>query len=389
MATIRKRGRSYQIDYTDPTGKRVRQSFKKRKEAEQELAKRVSLIAENPRRYLEIAKVSRTTFDELLEKYQENFKHQRAYGTSKKYALKAEFSGQLLGNITYLQLETYRNRLRTIPTAQRKVRKAATVNRIMACLRHMFAKAVEWEMIERNPFDRGRSLQLKENNRRLRFLTEEEISRLLAECPDPNQRRKRDGQLIQSVQAAHLRDFVVIAINTGMRKGEILGLKWSQLKNGFIYLQKTKTDEARQIPINDDLAACFKDIKNRQGLGSHHVLPDSTGGHVADIKTSFKSALKRAGITDFRPHDLRHTFASHYMMRGGTLTALKDILGHRDIKMAMRYAHLSKEFAKEEIQIMNGLTSCQNKKAISAETAFASQGHCHKSGTSLTLATAP
>ena len=160
MATIRKRagkkGVSWQIDYFDPNGKRVRQSFKKRKEAEQELGKRVSLIAENPKRYLEIAKASTTTFDELVEKYVENFKHQRAYHTSKKYAigaLKRVFSQQLLGNITYLQLETYRNRVRTTLTRHGNFPKEATVNRRMSCLRHMFAKAVEWQMLDQNPFE--------------------------------------------------------------------------------------------------------------------------------------------------------------------------------------------------------------------------------------------
>ena len=87
------------------------------------------------------------------------------------------------------------------------------------------------------------------------------------------------------------------------------------------------------------------------------MFPDDYGGHIRDIKTAFKSALERAGIVDFRPHDLRHTFASHYIMRGGSLKALQEILGQKDIKMTMRYAHLSNDFAKEEIQVMNGLTS--------------------------------
>jgi hypothetical protein len=65
----------------------------------------------------------------------------------------------------------------------------------------------------------------------------------------------------------------------------------------------------------------------------------------------------RAGINDFRPHDLRHTFVSHYLMRGGSLKGLKEILDHKEIKMTMRYAHLSREFVKEGIQILNGLTT--------------------------------
>ena len=177
-------------------------------------------------------------------------------------------------------------------------------------------------------------------------------------------------------------------INTGMRKGEILSLKWGQVRNGFIYLDKTKTDEARQIPINDDLDECFRGIRKRQQLTSQYVFSDGNGGYIQDIKTAFKSALDRAGIIDFRPHDLRHTFASHYLMRGGSLKALKEILGHADIKMTMRYAHLSKEFAREEIQLMNGLTS-QNKKASESSNASHDSQLCHKTVTSSDPVTVP
>jgi integrase len=163
--------------------------------------------------------------------------------------------------------------------------------------------------------------------------------------------------IIKGSQAPYLKDFIIVAVNTGMRKGEILSLKWTQIRNGFIYLEKTKTDESRQVPINRDLEECLARIRKRQHLTSPYVFSDEHGGFIRDIKTAFKSALKRAGISDFRPHDLRHTFASHYLMRGGSLKGLKEILGHKDIKMTMRYAHLSKEFVKEEIQILNGLTT--------------------------------
>jgi integrase len=361
VAKVRKRGKSYMLDYVDPHGKRVRIAFRKKKDAEAELGKRVSLIVENPKRYLEISKACIVTFDELTEKYEENFKHQRSFATSKKHSierLKKEFSGRLLGSISYLHLESFRNQVRNTLTQHRTIRKEATVNRLMACLRHMLTKAVEWEMLDRNPFDKGRSLQFKENNKRLRYLTEEELKRLLVECPNPSEPKiKREMGVIKGTQAPYLRDFVMIAVNTGMRKGEILSLKWSQIRNGFIYLDKTKTDEARQIPINHDLEQCLKSIRVRQQLTSQHVFSNGQGGFIRDVRTAFKSALRRAGITDFHPHDLRHTFASHYLMRGGSLKGLKEILGHKDIKMTMRYAHLSKEFIKEEIQILNGLTT--------------------------------
>lgn len=291
MAKVRKRGNTYQIDCFDPTGKRVRQSFKKKKEA----------------------KAATTTFDELLEQYKENFKHQRSFHRSKRFMLddlEETFRGRVLSSISYLNLETYRNRLRETFTRYRRLRADASVNRVMACLRHMFSKAVEWGMSDRNPFDRGRSLQLRENNRRLRYLSEEEITRLLDECATAKPRREK-GRFIQGPQAVHLRDFVVIAINSGMRNGETLSLKWNQIRGEFIYLEETKTDQARQIPLNEDIEECLKGIRKRQGLRYEYVLADEKGRPLKDIKTAFAEACRRAGIRDLRPHDLRHTFASH------------------------------------------------------------------------------
>ena len=215
MATVRKRGKGYQIDYFDPYGKRIRKSFKKKKDAEAELGKRVSLIAEG--RYLDVKKDCKTTLNELTSKYTENYPHP----TKKHYCDNFhEFFGKdtLLAKIRYVGLETYRNHLRRKLTKNGTVRKDSTVNREMSCLHHIFTKAVEWELIEQNPFIKGKSLILKENNQRLRFLSEDEIPQLLDACP------------------GYLHNIVECALNTGMRKGEILNLKWDQIRNGFIYL---------------------------------------------------------------------------------------------------------------------------------------------------------
>jgi integrase len=223
------------------------------------------------------------------------------------------------------------------------------------------ARAVIWGMLKENPFKKGDPLQVKEDNKRDRYLSEEEILTLLAECPVQEAPRQK-GRLIQGSQAIHLRDFVIISINTGMQKSEVLSLKWDQIRRGLIYLPKIKSRPARKIPVNDDLAAHFKLIKKKQPVGSKCVISDSRGRPIKDIKTAFASALKRAGIQDCRPHDLRHTFASHYVMRGGTLAALAKILGHTKISTTMRYAHLSKDFARKEMEQLNGLTSGKKKE---------------------------
>jgi integrase len=261
-----------------------------------------------------------------------------------------------LANIRYVELETYRNHLRQKPITYKKgqkeiikgLRTDAAVNREMSCLHHIFTKAVEWEMIEQSPFDRGKSLMIKENNQRLRFLNEDEIQELLDACPD------------------YLRRIVRYAILTGMRRGEILSLKWDQVRNGFIYLQKTKTSEPRQIPIGDDLDRLFKEIRRDQHLTSEFVFT-YMDEPVQETKRSFKTALKRAGIQDFKFHDLRHTFASQLLLHGGSLKDVQELLGHKTMTMTLSYAHLTQEHKRKAVNLLNGLT--------------AQNGNCHKSVT--------
>lgn len=355
MAKIRKRGDSYQIDYFDPNGKRVRSSFKRRKDAEAELGKRVSLIAE--RRYLDIKKDCVTMLGELLEKYRENYQHQAAFHRGKVFYLenfRDYFGpGTLLEKIRYVDLETYRNHLRTKATKNGKPRQPSSINQEMSCLHHLFDKAVEWEMMERNPFDKGKPLWLKLNNKRKRYLSQEEIDRLLGSCG-------RD----------HTRDIVETALNTGMRRKEILTLESNQIKDGLIYLSKTKTNEAREIPINDDLADLFKRLKRKKIQNIDYIFCDKNGHPYHDIDGSFKTALKKARIKDFRFHDLRHTFASHFVMRGGSLKELQELLGHKDTKMTMRYAHLSQEHKAKAINRLKGLTRNCHKTVTSHRQAI-------------------
>ena len=348
MGQIRKRGNTWQIDYFDPNGKRVRQSFKKKKDAEAELGKRVSLIAEG--RYLDVKRDYKSTMGELLTKYEENYKHQASWEKYKKFCLDSfrTYFGEntRLSNIRYMDLETFRNQLRVRPTKDGGARMCATVNREMACLHHIFAKAVEWEMIECSPFDKGRTLIAKENNKRTRYLTDDEVERLITEC----------------AKKPHLYRIVMCALNTGMRRGEILTLRWDQIRNGFIYLQKTKTNEAREIPVNDTLANLFKQIRAEQGLTSKCVFTYQAGkkspvSTIQRVDRAFKAALKNAGITNFKFHDLRHTFASHLMMRGASLQDVQEILGHKTMTMTLRYAHLSQEHKKKAVNLLNGLTA--------------------------------
>ena len=261
MAKIRKRGKSYQIDYFDPTGKRIRKSFKKKKDAEAELGKLVSLIAEGC--YLDVKKEYTTTLKELVDKYTENFKHQDSFKTGKEH-----------------YLETYRNHLKQKITKNKTIRSDASVNREMSCLHHIFTKAVEWEMIDRSPFDKGKSLILKENNKRLRFLSKDEIKNLLDNC------------------SPYLHKIVNCALNTGMRRVEILNLKWNQVRDGFIYLKETKTNEPRQIPINETLEDMFKQIKSEQNPKGNKVI--GLDGNPVKLNSEYVFTIKDKPIKEVK-----------------------------------------------------------------------------------------
>ncbi len=370
MATIRKRGKTYQIDYFDPGGKRIRKSFTLKKDAEAELGKRVSLKAEN--RYLDVKKECVTTFGELIKKYKENFESQRSFKSWKTLCLKnfEEYFGAdtVIDNIRYVHLESYRNHLRLKLTRKKTIRTDASVNREISCLHHLLSKGAEWELLEQNPFKRGKSLLTKENNKRLRFLSQEELQKLLGVAPK------------------HLREVIICAVNTGMRRGELLSLKWEQVRNGFIYLQNTKTDEPRQIPINDTLAELFEEIKKRHP-GARYVFTYQNGkkeevkevGNLKllkfndepmfETKHSFETAVKKAGIEHCRFHDLRHTFASHLLMNGASLKDVQELLGHKTLDMTLRYAHLSGEHKKNAVNLLNGLVTSKNEHVT----------NCHKS----------
>jgi integrase len=351
MAKVKKRGNRWQIDYADPSGKRVRQSFAGKREAEAELAKRVSLIAE--KRYLDVKKEYVTTLKVLTGKYLENFT-----GSIKEHYCE-NFKGYfgectLIANIRYVNLETYRNHLKRKPTKHGHLRKDSSINREMSCLHHLFQKAVEWELIEQSPFGRGKSLILKENNKRLRFLNESEIQ-----------------EILQFAQP-YLKNIIICAVNTGMRKGEILNLKWDQVRNGFIYLQKTKTKESRQIPINKDLESLFNQIRPQapganvfdlsgkpleQPCAPSEYVFTYRGKLIKNVKKAFQRAVDKAGIQDFKFHDLRHTFASQLIMKGGSIKDAQELLGHKTMAMTLRYAHLSQEHKKIAVNLLNGLTT--------------------------------
>jgi integrase len=301
-------------------------------------------------------RIGNHTFNDLAKKYLTWAQHQKAISSKEGFvkALVARFGNLPLRHFSTLLVEEYQTQrlisgdkptTGDIPSPPNL---PATVNRHTATLAHMIRKAVDWEMVGEDTLRRVRKVkQLPENNRRLRFLSGEEARALVDVC-GKDHRGSPLGDL-------HLQRIVVCALSTGMRKGEILSLEWDRhidLRHGFILLDKTKNGERRQIPISPLLRESLKGIVRRVDVP--YVFHDSKGRRYKDVKTGFASACERSGLTDFRFHDLRHTFASLLVMGGVDLATVKDLLGHKEFKMTLRYAHLAPAHKVAALGILDG-----------------------------------
>jgi integrase len=230
-------------------------------------------------------------------------------------------------------------------------------------MHHMMAKASGiWSKetgIDRNPAD---LVEVKRpDDQRERYLTADEIATLKV-ILDEKMYRKAGKGVNQTF--FRLRLIVLTALTTGMRIAEIFALRWSDLLNReelIVVRAKLKGGKVRYVPMPKELGAEFR--RYPAILGEERIFPPEPGAkrERQRVDKSFETIMDLAGITDFRFHDLRHTFASWYMMNGGDLYELAKILGHANIKMTERYAKLAKSHiaktggtAREMWKLMEG-----------------------------------
>lgn len=182
------------------------------------------------------------------------------------------------------------------------------------------------------------------------MLTHEESERLMAAATEP--------------KAPHLVNFIRLALYTGCRRGELLGLEWLRvdLDQGLLYLQgdHTKSGKRRSIPLNDEAKLALTNqmaFRIKHCPSSPWVFSHLDGRRIQDIKRSFGTACAKAGLTDFRIHDLRHTCAAWLVTSGVRLEVVRDLLGHSTIAMTERYAHLAPERVREAVTLLSGKLS--------------------------------
>ncbi len=322
------KGGNWYIDYY-VDGRRKREMIGPSKVlAEKVLAKRKVEIAEN--KFLDIRKESKIKFEVFADEYLElhckpNNKGWERADAPNLEALKKFFAGKYLYEITPQDIERFRTE------RLEKVQKS-TVNRIVNCLSSLFNRAIEWGKATSNPAAKVKLFKV--SNKRVRYLEKEEIEKLLSHCCE------------------HLKPIVVVALNTGMRKSEILGLKWRDIdiKRSIIHLLETKNGEKREVPMNTIVQKTIIGVfKNPE---SQYIFCNKHGQPYGSIKKSFSTACEKAGIINFRFHDLRHTFASQLVMSGVDLNTVRELLGHKSLAMTLRYSHLSPDHKKRAVDIL-------------------------------------
>ncbi len=308
-----------------------------RRVAEAILAKIRVKMAEG--RYYDTLQDQDRTFADMMTRYLTERSAQKAPKSYQRdqQALKhllPVFGEKLLGEVTPKLLAAYKAQRRTEEAAP------ATTNKELQVVRHAFNLAErEWEWCRENPM---RKISLESVDNQIdRWLTEEEEGRLLAVAP------------------AWLRPLIVFALHTGMRQGEILSVQWHDVDftRRTLVVMKSKNRERRTLPLNHTVVALLAEKHAAGGSDTGLVFTTSTGTGLKAryVVRAFSKARDRAGLPEFRFHDLRHTFATRLAQRGVDLYKVQRLLGHKTGVMTQRYAHHSPESLRDGVHVLDPL----------------------------------
>ena len=358
---VRKLGENkYQVDFRY-RGKRYVRIVRapNKKQAEAVVAK--YKLSEAQGQYLEVPDKSGLLLSKLAEEYMEYYgkvsKKKSSYKrdiTSLKHILPA-IGRFYVDDVSYETVLKYKA-MRVQQVSKRgRTTAPATINRELALLKSIFYYGIKVNKARINPV-RGVGL-LAENNQRIRYLTLEERVALHQNA------------------APHLQSMMLIAENAGLRLSEILYLKkrkfpWKEYvkhlpgkeygeipdsyldwENLTIAVEQSKSGKTRRVPMNRTLTDCLRSYM--VGSGSVFVFSQADGRPYRNIRTAFTNAVERAGLADFTFHDLRHDFASQLTMKGVSQFALMELLGHTSTTMSNRYAHLSPEYKRHAVELLD------------------------------------
>lgn len=359
MASIQKRENSkgvtsYRVEVRLKGCPPQRATFARLTDAKKWAASTESAIREN--RYFKTAEARRHTFDDLVKRYisevlSKKPEKARKLQTTQMNWWHSQLGHHTLADVSPALITECREKLSSEKISKGKHRSPATINRYLAALSHAFTVATnEWGWVDDSPMKKVK--KLKEPSGRTRFLSQDEtingnqiqgeLTRFLNAC--------------KHSQNQYLYIIVVLALSTGMRRGEIMSLKWSDvdLNRNRLTLYKTKNEEIRAIPLTGLARELIAEHSKVRAIDTDLLFPSETKRiKPQNIDKVWISALHKAGIDNFKFHDLRHSAASYLAMNGASLAEIAEILGHKTLQMVKRYAHLSESHTANVIAKMN------------------------------------
>jgi integrase len=320
-------GRVWWIEYYDHEKRLRRERIGPNKQAAEQRLREV-LSARTEGRYIKKPKELVTTFADLAKRYHEWARvNNKSYAVNKHHYINQVtrfFGPKKLAEISPWLVERWK-------VDRSKETGFTEVDRELACLKHMFTKGIEWGMMKENP---AKPVKLfRKTRQRDRFLSHEEIARFLAHIPP------------------HQQAMVRFALLTGLRKANVLNLKWGQidLVHATLHIPANEAKGGRdmRLPLSREAVALLAGLPRHPE--SEYVFCKGNGQPYRDIYSGFRLAVKKAGLEDVTIHTLRHTVGSHLVMNGVDLATVKELLGHRDIRTTLRYAHLAQDHKRNAI----------------------------------------
>ncbi len=272
------------------------------------------------------------------------------------------FGNKLLTEITPVLIEQWRTQ------RLKNGRCIETANRDIATFKAALSKAVLWDFIDTHPLAKLKLLK-SDSKAKIRFLSADEEQRLRIALKDRDEKIKQDRasgnqwrlargyellpDLSQHTFADHLRPMVLLSLNTGLRQGETFSLKWENINLDQAILTVegvyAKSNKTLHVPLNTEALQVLKKWRE-QTHSTQYVFSNKDDKPFDNVKKAWASILKSANIEQFRWHDMRHHFASKLVMAGVNLNIVRELLGHSDIKMTLRYAHLAPEHKANAVE---------------------------------------
>ena len=315
------------------------------------------------RRIAEQAK-SHTLDGFLIHQYEPWVTSQRKSGAATVKRIRSNFAHLMqrpLVDINLWVIEKWRSE------ALKRGKAKTTINRDITTLKACLSKAVEWELLDANPLQKLKPIRTDALTR-ARYLTAKEESALrnaLGEREERLRKNRANGNawrrarhqavlpdLSTAAFADYLQPMVLLSLNTGLRRGEVLQLRWADVdllqRELIVRGDNAKSGKTRHIPLNNEALTTLQQWRS-DSRSTAWVFAGNDGERMQAVKTSWKGVLASAAIVDFRWHDLRHHFASRLVMNGADLNTVRELLGHSDLSMTLRYAHLSPEHKADAV----------------------------------------